>query len=217
MKRLSVIFVLCLMVTACGTTNTDTGNQSGADGGATTSSTKAAASPSKLSVKVGGKDATLDVKSGVVDLSEMAFTAPGKPTVKTSTYTIYLTNYEMDTQSPGPIWMRKPLATPEHMRVAIQLTGEDGTTKDSPVKVGTYSAQANQVNGVRSVMVISSADGKQTEMGFKSLMGLGDKKASGEVKIASVTADTVSGEVNLTEGDNSLKGTFTAKLPAAKK
>ena len=45
----------------------------------------------------------------------------------------------------------------------------------------------------------------------------GGKKAEGEVKITSVTADTVSGEVDLTEGDKSIKGNFTAKMPPANK
>ncbi len=40
------------------------------------------------------------------------------------------------------------------------------------------------------------------------------KKATGDVKI---TAESVSGEINVTDGDKSIKGMFTAKLPAAKK
>ena len=72
--------------------------------------------------------------------------------------------------------------------------------------------------GVRTVIIKTFADGKQTDTRFDSLMSIGGgKKAEGEVKITNVTADTVSGEVDLTEGDKSIKGTFTAKLPAAKK
>ena len=95
--------------------------------------------------------------------------------------------------------------------------GEDGTGKDSPFKVGTYAAQADKTSGVRVVNIRTFADGKQTDASFDTLMGSKDKKAAGEVKITSVTADTVNGEVDLTEGDKSIKGTFTAKLPAAKK
>lgn len=103
------------------------------------------------------------------------------------------------------------------MRVELQLMGEDGTGKDSPFKVGTYAAQADKTSGVRVVDIRTFADGKQTDTNFDTLMGSKDKKAAGEVKIISVTADTVNGEVDLTEGDKSIKGTFTAKLPAAKK
>jgi hypothetical protein len=193
MKQLLTLALVALFLCACGA---------------------AGAGEPKLDVKVGGKDSTLNVKSGAVYPSEMVFTAPGKPDVKTSAHTIYLTNYEMDTTGPG--WMNKPLTAPEQIRVGIQLTGEGGTAKDSPFKVGTYSAQADKVNGVRFVKVSAFADGKQTDTTFNSLMGLGDQKASGEVKISSVTADAVSGEVNLTEGDKSIKGAFTAKLPQKK-
>ena len=68
-------------------------------------------------------------------------------------------------------------------------------------------------------MIIKTfAHGKQNDTRFDSLMSFGGgKKAEGEVKITAVTADTVSREVNLTEGDKSIKGNFTAKIPAAKK
>lgn len=190
MKNLLIFASLLLCLTACGAT----------------------AGAPKLEVKAGGKDTTLNVKSGAVYPSVMSFTAPGKPAVKTSAHTIYVANYEIDT-SAGPGWMNKPLTAPDQMRVDIQLTGEDGTEVKSPFKVGTYSAQAENVNGVRFVRIKTFADGKQTETSFDSLMGLGSKKANGEVKITSVTADAVSGEVNLTEGDKSIKGTFTANLP----
>ena len=200
MKTLYLILGLTLFLTACGAAGSGTG-------GGTTAP--------KMDVKVGGKSTTLDVKSGVVNPSEMVSTAPGKPDLKTSAHTIYIANYELDASSPG--WMNKPLTTPDQIRVDIQLTGEESTTKDSPFKVGAYAAQADKTNGVRVVKIRTLADGKQTDTNFESLMGYKDKKAAGEVKITSVTGDTVSGEVDLTEGDKSLKGAFTAKLPAAKK
>jgi len=201
MKTLFLIVCLSLFLTACGTAGTGTG--------VTTSA------PPKLDVKVGGKSSTLDVKSGVVDLSEVTATAPGKPNVKTFLHKIYLANFEMDTS--GAAWMNKPLTAPEQMRVQIELTGEDGTDMKSPFKVGTHAAQADKTNGVRTVIIRTFADGKQTDTRFDSLMSIGGgKKAEGEVKITSVTADTVSGEVDLTEGDKSIKGNFTAKLPAGK-
>lgn len=164
----------------------------------------------KLDVKMGGKDSTLNPKTSAVYYSGMAFSAPGKPDVKTSLHKIYIANFEMETT--GPVWMNKPLTAPDQMRIELDLTGEDGTNEKSPFKVGTYSAQADKVNGVRTARISTFADGQQVETKFSSLME-SDKKAAGEVKITSVTADAVSGEVNLTEGDKSIKGTFTATLP----
>ncbi|HEY0323063.1 MAG TPA: hypothetical protein VGC66_19055 [Pyrinomonadaceae bacterium] len=69
---------------------------------------------------------------------------------------------------------------------------------------------------MRVAKLITFPDSKQTETSFDTLMEYGSKNAVGEAKIASVAADTVSGEVNLTEGDKSIKDTFTAELPDAR-
>lgn len=194
MKKLLIIALMSAILTACGTAGSGTG-------------------ASKLDVKVGGKDSTLNVKSTFVNYSGMAFTAPNKPNIVTSVHTIYLANYEMDTSSPA--WTKTPLTAPDQMRVSLELTGEDGTKKESPFKVGTYSVAAENVNGLRFVKIVTFADGKQVETTFETMTR--GQKASGEVKITAVTAETVSGEVNITEGDKAVKGTFTAKLPAANK
>lgn len=190
MKRLLIVIFAGLWLAACGAAGIGS-------------------SASKLDVKVGGKDSTLNVKSGTVNYGNVISTAPGKPNVQTSAHTIYIANYEMDTTTVG--WMRKPLTAPDQIRVDIQLTGEAATKDDSPFKVGTYSPKADKFNTVRFVRVNTFADGKQTETDFDT--GFSGEKVTGEVKITSVTADSVSGEVNLTEGDKSIKGTFTAKLP----
>lgn len=57
-------------------------------------------------------------------------------------------------------------------------------------------------------------DGKETKTHFNTLSAT--NSVDGEVKITAVTTDTVSGEVNLSEGDKSIKGTFTANLPQKK-
>lgn len=188
-KKILLLASLLSFLTACGAT---------------------AAAP-KLEVKAGGKETTLDIKSGAVYPSEMTFTAPGKPPLKTSAHIIYLANYELNAADSA--WVNRSMTATGQMRVGIQLTGEDGSGVKSPFKVGTYGAQAANVNGVRLVKIESFADGRQAATNFDTLMGYGDKKAGGEVKITSVTDSSVSGEVNLTEGDKSVKGTFTASLP----
>ncbi len=189
-----LLFVLSvLLLTGCGTALSGTGAH-------------------RMDVKVGGKDLTLSLKPGAVYYGNVISTAPGQPNVQTFAHTIYLANYEMDTSYPG--WVRKPLASPEHVRIDIQLTGEDGTKDDSPFKVGTYSARADKFNTVRAVIINTLSGGKETKTSFETLSSR--KPVEGEVKIIAVTADTVSGEVNLTEADKSIKGTFTANLPKKK-
>jgi hypothetical protein len=170
------------------------------------------ASAPKLDIKVGGKASTLNIKSAGVGYGNVISTAPGKPNVQTFAHTIYIANYELDTTHVGT--MRKALTAADQIRVGFELTGEEGTKDDSPLKVGTYSAKADKINSVRWASIATFADGKETTTDFDT-MGL-TPKADGEVKITAITADTVSGEINLTEGDKSIKGTFTAKLPQKK-
>jgi len=193
MQKFLVVFLAALFLTGCG----------GASSGA---------SDNKLNVKLGGKDSTLNLKPGAVYYGNVIATLPGKPNIQTFAHTIYLSNYEMDTSYPG--WVRKPLASRDHMRIDIQLTGEDGTKDDSPFKVGSYSAKADKFNTVRSIIVNRVSDGKETKTSFETLSS--GKGVDGEVKITEVTANTVSGEVNLSEADKSIKGTFTANLPRKK-
>lgn len=166
----------------------------------------------KLDIKIGGKDSTLSVKSGGVYYGNVISTAPGVPDVQTFAHDIYLANYELNTTSG--LTMRKALTAADQLRVELQLTGEAGTNTDSPLKAGTYSAKADKFNSVRSVIIVSYAGGKEVKTSFDTMSS--SKKVDGEVKITAVSADIVSGEVNLTEGDKSIKGTFTAKLPAKK-
>ena len=48
--------------------------------------------------------------------------------------------------------------------------------------------------------------------GKEEKISVDTRKAEGEVRITSVTEDSISGEVDLTEGGNSVKGPFTAKI-----
>src|SRR5688572_16546779 len=200
MKKLCVL-ILASLVASCGGAGSGGGTSSSAD-----------PSASKLDVKIAGKDSTLNLKTGAVYYGNVISTAPGKPNIQTFAHTIYLANYEMETTSPA--WTRKVPSAPDQMRVDIQLTGEEGTKTESPFKVATYGARVGKFNSVRSVVIHTFADGKATQTHFNTLFS--DSKVEGEVKITSVTADSVSGEVNLTDGGNSIKGNFTAKLPKAK-
>lgn len=190
MKNLLIILCVSFLLTACGAAGIGT-------------------SAPKLNVKTGGKDATLEVKTGGVYYGNVISTSPGKPSIQTFSHSIYLANYEMDTTNAAT--MKKPLTAPEQIRVQIGLQGEEGTKDDSPFKVGTYNLKAERFNKVSTVVITTFADGKEKSDSFDTMSSM--SKAEGEVKITAVTADSVSGEINVTEGDKSIKGTFTAKLP----
>lgn len=188
MKKAIAFVMFAFLLTACG----------GVGGGG-----------SKLTVKSGGKEVSADVKSGGVSYGNIISTAPGKPNIQTFSHSIYLANFEMDLTNAAT--MKKALSSPEQIRVQIGLQGEEGTKDDSPFKVGTYNLKSERFNRISTVVITTFADGKEKSDSFDTMSSM--SKAEGEVKITSVTADSVSGEINVTEGDKSVKGTFTAKLP----
>ncbi len=188
MKRLFLIATTSLLLSACG-------------GGAP-----------KLDIKVDGKDAVVNIKTAGTYYGNVINTFPPKPPVQTFSHSIYMANYDMDTSNP--MTMRKPLTSADQIRVGLELTGEEGTKENSPFKVGTYSVKSDMLNRVRMIEVATFVDGNEKRTTFDTMSST--RKTTGEVKITSVTAYTITGEVNLTEGSNSIIGTFTAKLPKAK-
>lgn len=166
----------------------------------------------KITVKTGAATVTADVKSGGVYFGNMISTTPGKPPIQTFAHSVYIANYEMDTTSAAT--MQKPLSAPEQVRVQFTLHGEEGTKDDSPFKVGEYKLKAERFNKIGVLRIWTFADGKEKTDGFDAMSSA--SKAEGTIKITSVTADAIAGEIDVTEGDKSVKGTFTAKLPVKK-
>jgi hypothetical protein len=195
MKKLLVIAVSLLLL-ACG-------GSGGAGGGS-----------AKMDIKVGGKDTNLAVKSSGSDKSVKTFTdKERKVTTATSFYAV-MANYDMDTTNVAS--MKKPLTAPDQARVMLQLIGEEGTDQKSEFKAGTYKADpAGKFMKVDSLTVYTFAEGKEVNTSFDA--SFSGSKITGEVRIKTVTADEISGEIDITEGDKSVKGTFAAKIPAPKK
>lgn len=166
-----------------------------------------------MSVKVAGKDASLAIKSSGSDKNVKTFTdTAGKVTTATSFYTL-MANFDMDATNVAT--MKKPLTAPDQIRVMLQLIGEEGTDQKSELKPGTYKADpSGKFMKVDSLTVSTFADGKETNTNFDTMFS--GSKITGEVKVTSVTADAVSGTIDVTEGDKSVKGSFTAKVPPKK-
>jgi predicted small secreted protein len=161
---------------------------------------------SKLDIKEGGKDSTLNIKSSGGYTSFKRFTdKEGKVTKATLTH-IYLANYDLDYD------MQKPLTAADQIRVGMALVGEEDK---ATFKTGTYRTSTFQnYNKLDWLSVSAFADGKETKTDFD--MNFPQSKISGEVRITSVTDDSISGEIDVTDGDKSIKGSFTAKLPGKK-
>lgn len=167
---------------------------------------------SKVDIKIAGKDMPLNIKSSGTYASTKTFTetkdGQSKITKASSNY-IVLASYDLDT-SAGMNSMNKPVKAADEIRVAFQLVGDEGTDDKSAIKAGSYTTKADKFGKVDYVTVAYFADGKESSNSFDIA------KTGGEVKITSVSGDTVSGEIDLTEGERSIKGKFTAKLGAKK-
>jgi hypothetical protein len=165
----------------------------------------AAAAGDKLALKSGGKDLSMEVKSGLLQPSEQTASDPKNAHAK---YRFALANYDLNA-SPGET--SKTLSNPGDVRVHFILIGPAGSNKETPLAPGTYATEGGWPKFDNSqYAIISVADGKQVvAMG----QDLPDKETTGMVKIASVEGDTIKGEIDIKTADkHAMKGSFTAKL-----
>lgn len=151
----------------------------------------------------GEKDVT--VKSGFAFAVTKTFTdTTGKMTTAAS-YNVYVANYDLDGSFFAQT-INKPMSSDDNLRVTFSLVGDEGGTEKTALKAGTYSAKADKFMKVESVGIVSRKGGAE-DKGWIERGTL-----TGDVKVTSVSGDTITGEVDLTSGDTTIKGSFTAKI-----
>ncbi|SRR6266498_3865951 len=147
----------------------------------------------------------LAVKSSYAFAVTKTFTdVTGKMSTAAS-YRVYAANYDLDS-SNFAMTLDKPLTSEDQVRVVFSLVGEQGGNDESAAKAGTYSAKADKFMKVEDVAIVSrkgSADNKAW---------LDRSALTGDVKVTSASADEISGDVDLSSGDTSIKGSFKAKI-----
>jgi hypothetical protein len=155
------------------------------------------------SAATGEKDVA--VKSSYSFAVTKTFTdAAGKMSTAAS-YRTYAANYDLDSANFA-MTMDKPLASDDQVRAVFSLVGDEGTNEKSPPKAGTYSAKADKFMKVEDVAIVSRKGSADNKAWFDR------STLSGQVKVTSATADEISGNIDLTAGDNTIKGSFTAKV-----
>ena len=155
------------------------------------------------STATGEKD--LAVKSGYAFAVTKTFTDINNKITTSSAYNVYVANYDLDAGNFA-MTMDKPLASDDQVRVMFSLIGDEGTNDKSPLKAGTYSAKADKHMKVESVGIVSRKGGADNKA------WLDRSTLSGEVKVTSASADEISGDIDVTAGDTTIKGSFTAKV-----
>jgi hypothetical protein len=121
-----------------------------------------------------------------------------------STYNFYVANYDLDAGNFG-MTLEKPMPSDDSVRVLFSLVGAEGA-KDAPPETGTYSAKADKYMKVETVGIVTKKNGTEIKNWFDR------STLNGEVKVTSVSGDSASGEIDVTAGDNIIKGSFTAKI-----
>ncbi len=95
-------------------------------------------------------------------------------------------------------------------RVEFTIIGDKGTSENTPIKPGEYPARVGNVGSPAGTSnggkIAFNKEGKEDSEG----LNLADMK-EGKVVIESVESGTVKGTVDITDGDTTIKGSFTAK------
>lgn len=151
----------------------------------------------------GEKD--LAAKSGYSFAVTKTFTDTSNKITTAPSYRVYTANYDLDAGNFA-MTLDKPLTSDEQLRVTFSLVGEQGGTEKTPLKAGTYSAKADKFMKVEDVGIVSR------RAGADSKVWLDRSTLTGEVKLTSVSGDTLSGDIDVSAGETSIKGSFTAKI-----
>jgi len=150
-------------------------------------------------------DKDISVKSSYAFAVTKTFTdIAGKITTAPS-YRVYAANYDLDAANFA-MTLDKPLTSDERLRVVFSLVGEQAGNEKTPLKAGTYSAKADKFMKVEDVGIVSRKGGADSKV------WLDRSTLTGEVKVNSVSGDTMSCDVDLSAGETSIKGSFTAKI-----
>lgn len=145
------------------------------------------------------------IKSSYAFAVTKTFTDINNKITTSSAYNVYVASYDLDAANFA-MTMDKPLTGDDQFRVMFTLIGDEGTNDKSPLKAGTYSAKADKHMKVETVGIVSRKGGADNKV------WLDRSTLSGEVKVTSATADEISGDIDVTAGDNTIKGSFTAKV-----
>ena len=155
------------------------------------------------SATTGEKD--LAIKSGYAFPVTKSFTDINNKITTASAYNVYLANYDLDPKNFGAT-LDKPSTADDQVRAVFSLIGDEGTNDQSPLKAATYSAKADKYGKAESAGIVARKNGADVKSWLDRSM------LTGEVKVTSASADEISGDVNLSSGDMSIKGSFTAKI-----
>lgn len=155
------------------------------------------------SAATGEKDVA--AKSAYAFAVTKSFTDTNNKITMASAYNVDVANYDLDATNFA-MTLDKPLTSDDQVRVMFTLVGDQGTDGKSAPKAGTYSAKADKFMKVETVGIVSRKGGTDSKV------WLDRSTLTGNVKVTSVSGDTMSGDIDVSAGETSIKGSFTAKI-----
>ncbi|HXT63080.1 MAG TPA: hypothetical protein VN696_08590 [Pyrinomonadaceae bacterium] len=155
------------------------------------------------STAAGEKDVA--TKSAFADPVTKTFTDTSGKMTTAVVYNIHAANYDLNGERFGAS-LNNPMPGDDSIRVMFSLVGEEGTKDNSPLKTGTYSAKADKYMKVETVGIVTRKNGTEIKTWFDR------STLNGQVNVTSATADSASGDIDVTAGDSTIKGSFTAKI-----
>jgi hypothetical protein len=196
MKKHFLILTIAVFFAACGGTanNSESGSES-------------LSQKSEIAFNVGGQEKKFEPNSTWAYHSTKTFSSivDGKSEMSTASITtIVLGNFELDTTQAFISLSKQKLDKPEQIKVMIGFTGEKDSKVDTPIKKGEYKAEGDKFSKIESLKIFYFADGKE------QIVDLDDKMMKGTLNIKSVSGTTITGDIDVTDGKTSLKGTFSA-------
>lgn len=195
MKKINIIliFALAIFLAACG-------GAGGIGGG-----------KSEITATVDGQEKKFEPTSSWAYHSTKNFSLlidGNREMSKSSITTIFLANFELDSSQAFNSLGKQKLDKPEQVKVRFGFTGEKDSTVETSVAKGEYTPEPDdnkqKYMKISSATIYRFADGKEEEIEFDM------KKTTGKLTITGVSGTTVSGLIDITDGKNSLKGTFSA-------
>ena len=195
MRKLVILFTAFLLITGCGNETAETSKTESGE---------------KISIKF--EDTQISFASGYAKfatfkkgliLTDSAIQNKNER-VEATVHRIYLANYDLQLTDPNKQDYKR-ISSDGQYRVEIQIEAEKDAPENAALKGKEYQTKSDPFDRVSWIMISRFNEGKDL-----SLI-LGDRKAAGTVKINSVTDTEISGEIDFSDSDGSVKGKFTAR------
>lgn len=166
---------------------------------------------STVEIKLDGQQIPFETKSGWITAQDAIYGSGSSPQGHALRW-ITLRNYDYEVK--GALSANEGKLSADQVKLFLSMHDEAGTNKDTPIKVSTFNGGKTGPMQFEFINLTVFKDGKE-ESHQVSLSGQANRQDS-EVKILSVTNDTITAEINANVKTNgkvlTIKGPFTAKI-----